>query len=537
MNNQQHFLTKLQSVKHEIFLLLSKTFIQGTMIDVGAHHGVVTELFLSQGWKSYAFEPVIENLKQLKQLLGNNPNLVARSEAVSDSSGYKDFYLALNPDNSLHNFYHSLENIKEDNHHKKGNTIQIKTVSLDDLINQEIIPSKIEFLKIDTEGHDLAVLQGASQLECQVISVEFWCDKHPLGVSPSPAPHMIEILQRRGFDKYIVVERKDAYATSFLYSSVKDLEESSWGNIFFFHSSQIKLYEDVVTLCSDFKSNYSSQQTLGSLIKILNRLYSQDDELLILDVGAYRGDFTSELMHYFQKVQAILFEPSPTNFSYLTEKFIDDSNIKVFNFAISNYNDNNSFYLLENEATNSLLHPINKGYSKIELEIKTLDMFWYESQQFDRLDILKIDTQGNDLKVLEGARQIIRQYSPCILVEAIFVVLYQSQDSYYEMLKLMQEYDYSLIRLFNIHYGRQGQLAFADLFFVPNQKIERLEESLDENFICYDIDYLVSQNQFLQKTCDERLSLINTLDKIAKERLELIKVLDAEIKRLQAKML
>lgn len=260
MDKDQHFITQLQFQEQELFNLIAKTFPSGIMIDVGAHYGIVTKVFLTKGWKSYAFEPVAENLEKLKQDLGGIPNLVVRPEAVSNTSDYKDFYLALNKNGSLHEFHHSLEEIGEDDNHKKGKIVQVKTVSLNDLINQQEIPQKIEFLKIDTEGHDLKVLQGASQLKCQVISVEFWCDDHPFGTSPSPPEEMIQLLQQRGFNKYIVIEHKNHNQTSYLYLSIKDLEKNSWGNIFFFHSSQTQLYQDAVNLCHELESYSKSQE-------------------------------------------------------------------------------------------------------------------------------------------------------------------------------------------------------------------------------------------------------------------------------------
>ena len=334
MTETQHFLTKLQSGEEEIFKLISRRFSPGTMIDVGAHHGIVTEIFLSQGWKSYAFEPVTENLEQIKKSLGHHSNLIIRSDAVSNESGYKKFYLALNPDNSLHDFYHSLENIGDDKYHKKGQTIQVKTVSLNDLICEQIIPKSIEFLKIDTEGHDLAVLQGSDQLVCQAISVEFWCDDHTLGASPSPPDEMISLLKERGFDKYIIIEHQDSCQTSYLYSSIKALKRNSWGNIFFFHPSQSELYADAVDLCKSFESQQQSQQTCISLIQVLNCLYTQNQELFILDVGAYRGTFTENLINHFPKSKAILFEPSPENFLFLDQKFSESNNVQVFDYAI-----------------------------------------------------------------------------------------------------------------------------------------------------------------------------------------------------------
>ena len=56
------------------------------------------------------------------------------------------------------------------------------------------------------------------------------------------------------------------------------------------------------------------------------------------------------------------------------------------------------------------------------------------------------------------------------------------------------------------------------------------------NFVCFDIEHLVSQNAILQSACDERLDLIQRLNETAAERLALIEVLDAEVNRLKAEL-
>ena len=102
---------------------------------------------------------------------------------------------------------------------------------------------QVGVLKIDTEGHDLAVLQGASQLVCDVISVEFWGDAHALGKSPSPVTDMVELLRARGYEFYIGLCH-DGDATVPLYSSLLEIRADSWGNLFFFRNAD--LYRQVI---------------------------------------------------------------------------------------------------------------------------------------------------------------------------------------------------------------------------------------------------------------------------------------------------
>jgi FkbM family methyltransferase len=242
---REHPLAGLQWVENALSRLLSNLVPTMCMVDVGAHHGSSLEPFLDAGWSIYAFEPIESNRTQLTARFAGRKKLVIRSEAVSYETATKAFHLALNLDGSLHEYHHSLEHIANDRWHRKGPTIAIPAVSLDDLVSHGELPRQVGFLKIDTEGHDLAVLKGASQLACDVISVEFWGDSHALGKSPSPPDEVIKLLAGRGYDSFIVICH-DGDATSVSYSSLLGTRTDSWGNIIFFNNSKDNLYRCVL---------------------------------------------------------------------------------------------------------------------------------------------------------------------------------------------------------------------------------------------------------------------------------------------------
>ncbi len=228
----------LQWVEIALSRLLTSLVPTRHMIDVGAHYGTTLEPFLNAGWTVDAFEPLEANRQELTARFAGAPGLVVRPQAASNETGTREFHLALNLDGSLHEYHHSLEKINDDPWHRKGPTVTVSTVRLDDLVARGEIPRQIGFLKIDTEGHDLAVLQGASALECDVISVEFWGDAHALGKSPSPAADMIALLCQRGYESFIAICH-DGHATAALYSSLDGTRADTWGNIFFFKNANL----------------------------------------------------------------------------------------------------------------------------------------------------------------------------------------------------------------------------------------------------------------------------------------------------------
>lgn len=235
----------LQSEEINLHRLLARRIPTRIMIDVGAHHGTTLAPFAEAGWSVIAFEPFEANRRALTERFAAAPAVVVRPEAVSDESGTRALHLAVEPGGRLHEYYHSLERIGEDAYHRKGGVVAVPTVRLDELVRRGELSGRVGFLKVDTEGHDLAVLRGAAGLVAEVISVEFWCDGLPLGRSPSPPRAMIELLTGRGYAQYLVIAHRGTTATCHA-SRFDGLDEHSWGNILFFHPDVSGLFPEVV---------------------------------------------------------------------------------------------------------------------------------------------------------------------------------------------------------------------------------------------------------------------------------------------------
>tara|TARA_R110000787_G_scaffold136193_2_gene248663 strand:- start:730 stop:1500 length:771 start_codon:yes stop_codon:yes gene_type:complete len=143
----------------------------------------------------------------------------------------------------------------------------------------------------------------------------------------------------------------------------------------------------------------------------------------IIDVGANHGTWTREAIKYFPDAEFTLFEPQ-----YWLEESIKDitnTNKKVtfnaygvgkskgsFLFTIVDRDDSCSFKYSEEEAK-------TKGFKQVELPIVTLNEFLSE-KDLPHPDIIKIDAEGLDLDVLEGASNYFGK-TEIFLVEAAIV--------------------------------------------------------------------------------------------------------------------
>jgi FkbM family methyltransferase len=288
----------LQAAEIDLFRLLGEHLNTRFMIDVGAHHGTTLAPFLQADWKVLAFEPMETNRAVLQQRHDQNPFLTVRPEAVSDHSGVRTLQLALNLDGSPHDYYHSLERTRTDRYHRKGAKVEVPVVSLDDIADRGETPCEVGFLKIDTEGHDLAVLRGASRLTCESIAVEFWGQDHPLGPSPSPAPAVISLMHERGYPFYLVLSHQEG-ATLVLGSTMEGVKQTSWGNLLFFHRSRQDLYEHLLAKLGSATTPSIAPGGDSRLLRLLGLVFPGRTGLRVAQIGPGDREFLPVLQTAF----------------------------------------------------------------------------------------------------------------------------------------------------------------------------------------------------------------------------------------------
>lgn len=129
--------------------------------DVGANVGVysaaLAKALRSSGGAVVAVEPDPRNIAMLRANLALNDatNVRVIEAAASDSDGVATLELADDP------AYHSITSISRDR--KRAGTLTVMSVTLDGVWSAEARPP-VSLIKIDVEGAEIRVLEGASEL-------------------------------------------------------------------------------------------------------------------------------------------------------------------------------------------------------------------------------------------------------------------------------------------------------------------------------------------------------------------------------------
>jgi FkbM family methyltransferase len=139
-----------------IYFLRKEVIEGGVFLDIGAHMGLYTLLLKDKFKKGFCFEPAKDNYKALKNnLFINNlhENFIALDKAVSNVEGTSVF--------NVNGDFSGTNSLEDAGAGSSGQ--EVETITIDSFIRKNGIQEKIQLIKIDTEGHEMQVLEGAKE--------------------------------------------------------------------------------------------------------------------------------------------------------------------------------------------------------------------------------------------------------------------------------------------------------------------------------------------------------------------------------------
>ena len=255
---------------------------------------------------------------------------------------------------------------------------------------------------------------------------------------------------------------------------------------------KFKLNRRVINFLSDKSYRSNEKHDFTSLISNLLK----NEKIISLDVGAQGGFnsdkfFPSKYNYFFQD---ILIEPINSEAEKLKHnKFIINKGLwskkekKKLNI-LKNRLGSSSMYEPDEELFD--LHDLKKkdyeNYkvtSSVEIECDTLTNQLKELE-INKLDYLKIDTQGAELEILKG----IGEYRPLLIkTEAHFFSMYKNVPNWNKLVNFLYDLNYTLIDLKGIGNHSTRIPAEADMIFIPN-----FNDKIGKKLILDNIDKFIS---------------------------------------------
>tara|TARA_B100000073_G_scaffold241656_1_gene202663 strand:- start:24 stop:821 length:798 start_codon:yes stop_codon:yes gene_type:complete len=149
-------------------------------------------------------------------------------------------------------------------------------------------------------------------------------------------------------------------------------------------------------------------------MKVLENLISINDR--IIDVGANRGIYSYFFSKYSRNIE--VFEPNPACSKLLESWSNQLDGIHVHNVALSNKDGLASLLIpvdengIEHDSSASIENNDFQNTKTQEVSLRRLDEYLFQDITF-----IKIDVEGHEFSVLQGALNTIAEFKPSMLIE------------------------------------------------------------------------------------------------------------------------
>jgi FkbM family methyltransferase len=165
------------------------------------------------------------------------------------------------------------------------------------------------------------------------------------------------------------------------------------------------------------------------------RFFDPNERLLLVDIGANVGDFTSAFLSIYKSARSVCFEPVGSTFERLGERFSGDARVESHRVALSDVEGISEIYLQDQSTLSSFakytseandLHRTEMVRTKSEeTQTRRLDSFQLPNGH-DRM-FVKIDVQGFEIEVIRGAMQTL-SLADAVLIECSFADEYEGKE-------------------------------------------------------------------------------------------------------------
>lgn len=200
---------------------------------------------------------------------------------------------------------------------------------------------------------------------------------------------------------------------------------------------------------------------LNSLLRFLRQINFDVSAMSFIDIGANIGNHTLFFAKHFKRGYA--YEPNPDAFFLLKFNLAKDTSVDVFNFGLGE--ESGEVELYQDDANLGAATARFHGQESLTctVPIKKLDDVYLDEHP---LGLLKIDVEGMEFDVLQGAKSTIFNHRP--------VVVFEYHEAFWANSNL------SPLSFFK---GREYEIGWFDISSESKSKVEQLFSRMTEIFL------------------------------------------------------
>jgi FkbM family methyltransferase len=190
---------------------------------------------------------------------------------------------------------------------------------------------------------------------------------------------------------------------------------------------------------------------------------------VIFDVGANVGQTIDVVQKCFPSPIIHAFEPGKIAFDKLLRTHSKLAHVYLNNLALGSKVGRNEFFENSNTDMSSFLPLGPDGWGEIKsqqfVEVSTIDTYCSQ-HRIGFIDLLKSDTQGFDLEVLKGAKELLNARKIRLLyIELTFQKLYLGSPPVDEIFRFIFAQGFELVSFYKFYY-LNGRVGWTDALFI-----------------------------------------------------------------------
>jgi FkbM family methyltransferase len=191
----------------------------------------------------------------------------------------------------------------------------------------------------------------------------------------------------------------------------------------------------------------------------------------VVDVGAHVGTWSEAVLELIRPQRLIAVEPTPDSFKALRHRIGSNPAVELVQAAVGASSGEASFRVMSDPLFNSF-HPVQDDLASfyphveqtqtIQVQLVTLDELLGREEE---VTVLKVDVQGGESAVLDGANEVLQRTS-AVMLEVNFVSHYKGDTLFVDLHRRMtEEFSFELFRYAEPHY-LYGRLMYADAIYL-----------------------------------------------------------------------
>ena len=247
-----------------------------------------------------------------------------------------------------------------------------------------------------------------------------------------------------------------------------------------------KFFERVARFCRHLISDkhklnhkYQNKNQITNTNLILNSLYSKGfNPRYIVDVGCGHGEWTKKTMKYFNSSNYLLFDANEDNKQQLNRLISENNNISFKIELLTDDNKDYKFYKMGYGSSIYKEQTSNMGEVKYIKSKKLSEELPSEIKKTDN-NLIKLDTQGSELKILNGLDNFINFFEVIILETSIHNYN-KNAPLFNEVINYMKDKNYRLYDIFDMkRLGNENSflLQFDCIFVRSDSKLLKINLS------------------------------------------------------------